>query len=210
MNYWRNLMKITDYFRKINLSTEVIAIIISVISLLVSAIGFYMSSLRSPDLNFVIAPYVKHVVDNASLNEAFFVPLTVINRGAKAGTVLSFDLKVTYLANGETRTYYGQYFTQENSQTDLGDFFTPITLNGYSSTSSTICFYPLGSSQGNLLFGPGVYEFEVTAEVSNVKDEEPTIIKDVFQITVDENMKNVMQKQPDGEYLYPLPIESIN
>ena len=65
-------------------------------------------------------------------------------------------------------------------------------------------------SQGNLLFGPGVYEFEVTAEVSNVKDEEPTIIKDVFQITVDENMKNVMQKQPDGEYLYPLPIESIN
>jgi hypothetical protein len=202
-------MKVKDLFGKIKLSTEVMAIIISVISLFISAMGFYVSSLKSPEISFITAPYIKHVVDNASFNEAFFVPLTIINRGARSGTVLEFDLNVTNRSTRETRTYYGQYFTQENSQTDLGDFFTPITLNGYSSVSYTVCFYPIGMTEGNLFSQEGVYEFEVVAKVSNVRDQDTRTAKNSFQVTVDPNMESAMREQLDGEYIYPLPIENL-
>ena len=194
-------------FRNIKFSTEIIAIVISVISLLISAVGFYVSSLRAPEISFVTAPYIKHVVDNTSFNEAFFVPLTLINRGARPGTVLSFELNVKNQTTGEIRTYYGQYFTQENSPTNLGDFFTPITISGYSATSRTVCFYPLGTVAGNFFSQEGVYEFRVTAEVSNVQDESLQISEDKFQVTVDEGMESVMMEQFDGEYIFLLPIE---
>jgi hypothetical protein len=193
----------------IGLTKEVIAIIISVISFVISTISIYVNNLKSPDISFITAPYIKHVVDNGSLNEAFYIPLTMVNRGARPGTVLSFELKVTYQADGKSQIYYGQYFTQENSQTNLGNFFTPITLYGYSSESFTVCFYPLGIMEGNFFSQTGVYEFEIVGMVTNVKNESSKPISNHFRITVDEAMLDVMQAQPDGEYLYPLPIESL-
>jgi hypothetical protein len=204
-----NTQKAKNHFGNIRISTEIIAIVISVISLLISAVGFYVSSLRAPEISFVTAPYIKHVVDNASLNEAFFVPVTIINQGARPGTVLSFELSVTNQTTEATRTYYGQYFAQENSPTDLGDFFTPITLGGSSSTSRTVCFYPIGTVSGNFLSQKGVYEFQVIAQISNVQNQSSQISEDKFQITVDEGMASAMRAQSDGEYIFPLPIEPI-
>jgi len=175
----------------------------------ISTVSVYVSSLKSPDLNFITAPYIKHVVDDGSLNEAFYVPLTIVNRGARPGTVLSFELNVTHQPSGESRTYYGQYFTQDNSQTTLGDFFTPITLNGYSSVSNTVCFYPIGTLEGNFFSLTGKYEFEVIGTVTNVKNETSKSTSNQFRITVDEEMVNEIQEQFDGEYIYPLPIEDV-
>jgi hypothetical protein len=202
-------MKVKDYFRSIKISAEMLAISISVISLLISAISFYISSLQPPKISFVTAPYIKHVVDNASLNEAFFIPITILNRGARSGTVLSFELTVTNVTSGETRTYHGQYFTQEGSQTTLGDFFTPISLNGFSSTSYTVCFYPIGTVAGNIFSQAGVYQFEVIAGILNTKNEIQQSTANTFQVTLDQNMESVILEQPDGEYIYPLPIENL-
>lgn len=193
----------------IRFSAETIAIIISVISLIVSAVGFYFSSLKPSDISFISAPYIKHVVDDASFNEAFYIPLTIVNRGARPGTVLSFEIGLTVQTTGEKRTYYGQYFTQDNSHTQLGDFFTPITINGYSSASYTVCFYPLGTTAGNLFSQEGEYKFVVAAKVSNVTDEVPITTENTFRIIVDRGMEQLMKKQIDGEYPFSLPIELI-
>ena len=147
--------------------------VISVISLLYLPLSFYFSSLKPSDISFISAPYMKHVVDDASFNEAFYIPLTIVNRGARPGTVLSFEVRVTMQTTGEKRTYYGQYFTQDNSHTELGDFFTPITINGYSSASYTVCFYPLGTMAGNMFSQEGEYKFVVAAKVSNAINEVP-------------------------------------
>ncbi len=202
-------MSLKGIFAKNKLTNKSIAIIISVISLLVSLIGFYFSNLKPPKISFVTAPYIKQVVDDGSLNEAFFIPLTIVNRGAQPGTVLSFELNVANQTRGESRTYYGQYFAQENSQASLGDFFTPITLAGYSSASYTICFYPIGTVVGNLFSKEGVYEFEVVGKITNVKDQASIITENQFKITVDATMANIMDSQPDGEYIYPLVIEDF-
>jgi hypothetical protein len=44
------------------------------ISFAVSIISFYTGSLKAPDLHFYTAPYIRHVVDSGSRNEAFLFP----------------------------------------------------------------------------------------------------------------------------------------
>lgn len=187
---------------------EFIAIFIAVTSCLLSTATLYVNNLTAPNINIVTAPYIKHVVDNQSFNEAFFVPLTLINRGARPGTVLSFELTVTYAATGGQETYFGQYFTEPNSQQNIGPFFTPITLNGHSSQSQTVCFYPVGEDSGNFFDLPGAYSFAVTGTVANVRGGETETIASAFTVRVDEAMTAAMDAQPDGEYIFPLPIET--
>jgi len=117
-------------------------------------------------------------------------------------------LSVKHLPSGAKETYFGQYFTQDNSQTNIGAFFTPITLNGYSSASYTVCFYPLGKRPGNFFSQKGLYEFQVLGKVANTRDEAAKTTLSTFRIEVDPAMLAVMQSQPDGEYIYPLAIQA--
>lgn len=188
------------------MTRDVLAVLISVVSFFISTISVYVNNLKAPDLVVITAPYVKQVVDDQSLNEAFFIPITAVNRGARPGTLLSFELTITYVASGEKQVLFGQYFTQGDSQSLIGPFFTPMTLNGYSSQSATICFYPVGQQTGNFLSRTGLYEFEIRSQTANVRGDSEKMVADQFQIVVDEEMSRVMQLQPDGEYVFPIPI----
>lgn len=188
------------------LTKEVVAVVVSIVSFVVSIVSFYTASLKAPDLYFYTAPYIRHIVDSGSLNEAFYIPLTLANRGARQGTLVSVDLAVTYLPDGSQRRYFGQYFAQDNTQDLVGGFFTPLTLNGYSSDSRTVCFYPLGAQSGNFFAREGDYEFTLIGAAANVRGAADRAISDSFRVTVDAGMLAVMQSQPDGEYIFPIPV----
>jgi hypothetical protein len=187
---------------------EVIAVVVSLVSFLVSIASYYATSLKAPDLAFYPAPYIRHVVDGQSLNEAFFIPITLVNRGARAGTLVSVDLLVTYLPDGVQKRYYGQYFAQDNAQDLIGGYFTPINLPGNSSASNTVCFYPLGASAGNLFSRSGEYEFSLSGRLANVRNQGVQAITTTFRITVDDKMAAAMQAEPDGEYRFPIPVKN--
>lgn len=198
-------------FKRINLKSiggpkEIIALSISIISFFISTSTLYQTRLRAPDLSFTTAPYIKHVVDNQSGNEAFFIPITITNRGAKPGTLLSFELLVSHQPSGETRTYYAQYRTQLNSHSNIGEFFTPITLYGQSSVSQTICFYPIGQRAGNFFSQEGEYTFRITSQVANVRGHTSLASTSAVTISVSTDMLALMTSQPDGEYPYPLAV----
>jgi hypothetical protein len=191
------------------LTKELIAVIVSVVSFAVSVVGFYTGSLKAPDLRFYTAPYIRHVVDSASRNEAFFVPLTLANRGARPGTILSLELTVVYLPDGSERRFFGQYFAQDNTQDMVGGFFTPLTLNGYSAEARTVCFYPQGSQPGNFFARAGEYEFRLRGLSANVRGAADRPVTETFHVRVDDGMVAVMQSQPDGEYVYPIATERV-
>ena len=186
---------------------DALAIVISIISFIISSVNVYVTNLKAPDLSIVVAPYVNHIVDNSSLNESFFLPLTVVNRGAKPGSLLSFELNVTYLPTGNHETYYGQYFAQEDQPENPGAFFAPMNLEGYSAISRTVCFYPLGERQGNFFNQMGAYEFTVTGTTANVRGEARKRIIQEFRIELTQDMYDQMQVEPDLEYPYPIRIE---
>ena len=189
---------------------EALAIVISIISFVISTVNVYVTNLKSPDLSMIVAPYVRHIVDNTSLNESFFIPLTVVNQGAKPGSLTSFELVVTYLPTGEQETYYSQYFAQKDNSELLGSFFSPINLAGYSSAGRTVCFYPLGTRRGNFFAETGTYEFTITGVAANVRGRPQKSITQVFRIDLTQEMSNQMQQTPDLEYPYPIPVEVIN
>ncbi len=189
------------------LTTELFPITISIISLLLSSFNLYVDYLKSPDISFVVAPYISHVVDASSGNEAFFIPVTVINRGAQPGTVLSFDLTVMHLPTQRQIDYGAQYYAQEGDVSTGEHLFTPMSLQGYSTDSQTVGFYPVGSRQGNFFSATGVYEFQVHAAVTNVKNQYRKEVSQVFRISLTDEMFAVMQSRLDSEYPYPMKIE---
>jgi hypothetical protein len=189
-------------------ATEFFPIGISIFSLLLSVFNLYVNYLKSPDINFVIAPYVTQVVDTGSRNEAFFIPVTVVNRGARPGTVLSFKLVIDREPDNRQADYYAQYYGQQNNALLVGNFFTPLSLSGYSSISNTICFYPPGSRFGNFFTGTGLYKFQVTAVVANVQGSSQRTIIQTFQVHLTDEMAALMKSRTDGEYPYPIPVEA--
>ncbi len=189
---------------------EVLAIVISIISFIISTVNVYVTNLKAPDLSMIVAPYMRQVVDDISLNEAFFIPLTVVNQGAKPGSVLSFELVATYLETGEQATYYAQYFSNTNNPELLGRFFTPINVAGYSTDGQTLCFYPLGEREGNFFARTGTYAFSITGIAANVKGQSRGRMVQDFRVELTQPMYNQMQREPDLEYRYPIRIEAGN
>lgn len=185
-------------------SREAIAVVISIVSFLISVIGFYVNSLKPAEIRLITGPYIRHVVDDVSLNEAFFVPLTVVNTGARSGTVMAITLIVQHDESNEMRTYYGQYFAAESGNAELGGFFTPVSIEGNSSKSFTVAFYPLGEENGNLFDTLGFYQFEVNATVTSMSGRGSKPVYELIQVYLDEGMLEVIRSQPDGEYVYPL------
>jgi hypothetical protein len=190
------------------IGTKIFPIVLSIISLLLSTFNLYVNSLRAPNMSFTVAPYVSHVVDNNSGNESFFIPLTAINRGARAGTILSFELTVTYLPTQKQARYYGQYYAQPEEQKVIGDSFSPMTIQGYSTDSKIICFYPQGLQVGNLFAEAGEYQFEVNAFAANINGSSQKNIIQSFRITLTDEMVAVLKGTPDGEYPFPIRIEA--
>lgn len=189
---------------------EALAIMISIISFVISTVNVYVTNLKAPDLSMMVAPYIRQIVDDQSLNEAFFIPVTIVNQGAKTGSLTSFELEITYLPTGEQETYFGQYFAQADNSELLGSFFSPLNLAGNSSLGRTVCFYPIGKGNGNFFAQPGTYEFTLRGAAANVKGKPQRDIIQVFSIELTEDMFNQMQQSPDLEYPFPMRIEVID
>jgi hypothetical protein len=186
---------------------NLVALTISVIALSVSIANLYMASLRAPHVEVRVAPYIRHGIDDTSGNEAFFIPLTMANSGARPTSILSLELYIRHVPTGDEKTLYGQYFAENLAI--LGEFFTPIALPGYSDVSRTVAFYPLGARTDRLFESPGVYVFQLTALVTDVGGPSGTEVLQLeeFSINLSAQQSAAIQEDPEFEYQFPLAIE---
>lgn len=171
------------------LVTKLFPIGISLVALFLSTFNLYINYLKSPEISFVVAPSIIHLVDNDSSNETFFIPLTMINRGARPGTVTAFELTVTHLPTQKQANYFGQYYAKKDEQKTTGDLFSPVTLDGYSTSSNTVCFYPIGARAGNFFAEAEAYEFTLTAVIANVRNEFQKSLPRTFRITLTDDSR---------------------
>jgi hypothetical protein len=132
----------------LNLLQEVLVMnashIVSAIALLFSGYSLWETSLKRSDLKVFVAPVIRYASPYQNTNfEVFAVPVTIMNAGARTGTIMSMSLDVTDPANKLSKRFYSADFGQwsiEKSRT--GDFrpFAPIPLPGRSSYSEVILF----------------------------------------------------------------------
>ena len=110
----------------------------------VSGYNFWHTSLRQPVLRAFVPPVMRYASPyQNSIFEVFEVPLTIVNEGARTGTVLSLNLQVTNV-KGISKHFYSAGLGSWSMGKVRGEGlspFTPISLPGRTSHSAVILFY---------------------------------------------------------------------
>jgi hypothetical protein len=139
------------------------AAVVSAFALLFSGFSFYESSMRNAELSIYVPPQIQYADPDSpdSPFEVFAVPVTFVNDGARTGAVTAIDFFVTNLRSGETKTFYAANVGTWGT-TPLAAF-TPISLPGKESYSTTVQFFPReGEAVPRILdLEPGQYRFKL-------------------------------------------------
>src|SRR5262245_21094678 len=120
--------------------------IFSAIALLASGYSLWHTTLKRSELSTFVAPVIRYASPYQNSNfEAFCIPLTIANDGARSGTVLALQLTVTDPQKNLSKRFYSANFGEwsiEKAQT--GDFhpFASTVLAGGTTRTETIIFHP--------------------------------------------------------------------
>jgi hypothetical protein len=119
--------------------------ILAGIALVVSLYGPWHSSLKRSELTVFVAPIIRYASPYQNSNfEAFCIPQTIANEGARTGTVLSMRLTVADPQSNLSKRFYSADFGEWSiERAQKWDFrpFAPIVLAGHSSHTETIIFH---------------------------------------------------------------------
>jgi hypothetical protein len=113
------------------------AFILSLVSLAFSATSLYVTVLERPRLTIFAGCNWQYGRGPGSFDEYFVVPLTVVNDGARGGTVLAFELVVD--KDGSPGSFAGN-FTLDSFSDQKRQLFAPLAIAGHESASSAIVF----------------------------------------------------------------------
>ncbi|MDZ4842715.1 MAG: hypothetical protein SH859_11340 [Hyphomicrobium aestuarii] len=137
---------------QVNPSGGSLALIISVIALVFSAVSLYESFFKQPHLHLNIAPTWHYARGEATGDEELIVPLTLTNTGARDATILSIDL--TLEKQTGQRRFQSTYRINDGLSTRA--FLTPAPVPGKASSSAIIIFTS-ASMATPLVDAAGVY-----------------------------------------------------
>jgi len=151
------------------------SIFFSSIALLFSVYSVWETSLKRSALTVFVAPVIRYAspYQNSSF-EAFAIPITITNSGARVGTVMALALEVSDPANSASKRFFGADLGQWSiEKARKGDFqpFAPIPLPGRSSHTDTIIFHPRSEETvQQIVQAPGRFQFTLTLDVALSED----------------------------------------
>ncbi len=139
------------------------AALLSALALCFSGLSFYESVLKTSSLEVYVPPVIHYARDQGGDVELFAIPLTVVNSGARTGTVLNLELDVENLrtdAELKQKRYYSAFIGEHAVKDDeISRSFAPLSLAGRSTFSDTVRFYPMGNPLPKLVDDAGDYRF---------------------------------------------------
>lgn len=146
--------------------------VISVFALGFSAISLWVTTLKQPEVSVFVPAVVQYAAPyNNSNFEVIAVPLTLVNDGARTGTVLGMTLAVTHPKTGDTKRFYAADFgrwSMDRTRSGAYTPFAPISLAGRSSRSESVLFYTRGETEKpqQIVRDLGAYRFQLTIELA--------------------------------------------
>ncbi len=144
-----------------------LATIVSAFAFAFSAVSFYETVLKMPKLSVHVAPVIQYGRDGDV--EVFAVPVTLVNEGARTGTVLAMTLDVSDPASGRVKSYYSAFFGDHPQKTDTTNrSFAPLSVIGRATFSDTIRFYAKGHPLPRLIDDKGDFRFTLTLHTADV------------------------------------------
>jgi hypothetical protein len=138
--------------------------IISGIALLFSGYSLWETSLKQADLDVYVTGVISYVRDTTADKyiqpsggfEVLAVPVTIANRGAREGAVLSLQLDAKNAKTGLTARFAGTYMVDAAYFISTGAErpktpFSALVIAGRSAWTGTVLFYPVSYSNGKAL-----------------------------------------------------------
>jgi hypothetical protein len=145
---------------------------ISVLALGFSGFSLWETSLKHPDISAFVPAVIQYSSPGQNSNfEVISVPLTLVNDGARTGTVLALDLAVTDPRTGLTKRFYAADFgrwSMDRTRSGAYQPFAPISLSGRSSRSESVLFYTRGDGEkpAQLIREVGPYVFKLSIQLA--------------------------------------------
>jgi hypothetical protein len=141
------------------------------IAVAVSGYSLWQTALRRAELQVFVPPLIRYASPyQNSIFEVFEIPLTVLNEGARTGTVLSLDLEVSNPQTRASKQFYSAGLGPWSMAKVHGEGlipFTPFSLAGRTSQSATILFYAREDSRvRQIAEGPGHYQFALSLQTA--------------------------------------------
>jgi hypothetical protein len=146
--------------------------LISSVALAFSGFGLWETALKQADVSVHVPAVVHYSSPYTNSNfEMIAIPVTLVNDGARTGTVLGIDLAVTDPRTNETKRFYAADFgrwSMERTRAGAYQPFAPISLAGRSSRSESVLFHTRGDGEKppQLIRELGAYRFTLTVQLA--------------------------------------------
>lgn len=153
-----------------------IAAVVSAVALMFSAYSLWETSLKQADVAVFVPPVIQFSAPYQNSNfEMVAVPVTLVNEGARTGSVLSMELAITDPRTSATKLFYAAdigNWSMERARSRAFTPFAPMSLAGRTSRTETVIFYTRGEDQkpNEILRETGPYTFTLTLEVAENTD----------------------------------------
>ncbi len=152
-----------------------LATVFSALALGFSGFSFYESVLKVAELEVYVPPVIHYARDAGGDIELFAIPITILNDGARTGTVLSMDLAVEDLKEKKTKLYYSAYLGEHPRASETAQrAFAPASISGKATYSETVRFYPVGNPLPKLVQDAG--QFRLTLKLNTARPANPDLI----------------------------------
>lgn len=144
------------------------------IALATSLYSVWQTALKRADLVAFVPPTIRYASPYQNTNfEIFEVPVTILNQGARSGTILAMELTVEKAGTGQVKRFYAAGLDQWNLESARSGFrpFMPIALAGRTSRSRTILFQSRNDETiAQVIAGDGDYTFTLSLETALSRD----------------------------------------
>lgn len=131
--------------------------------------------MQGPDLEIYVPPTIHYARDGGGDVELFAIPLTIVNDGARTGTVLSIELEVENPKENKTKRYYSAFLGEHPRDANaLNRQFAPLSIPGRGVFAETVRFYPAGNPFPKLIEEQGEYQFRL--KLNTATPLEPSIL----------------------------------
>ena len=142
-----------------------LATVVSAFAFAFSGVSFYETVMKQPQLALYVPPVLHYGQDGGGDVELFAIPITISNEGARSGTVLSMELSAENVKTKAQLRFYSAYFGDHPRVPDQTPrAFAPLSIQGRSTFSDTIRFYPVGKVRPFVLEDAGDVQFTLTLQ----------------------------------------------
>ncbi len=148
---------------------------ISAIALVGSVVSMWETTIKQAELRLHVSDNIYFTRDPYGSYEVLIIPVTLSNRGARDGTVLTLALDVKNLTSNQSKRFKSTFAADPSWFSGRDDLtanlrrpkvpFAPVSVAGHGAFTGTLLFYPVDDPEKRVVDAKSKIEMTMTAGV---------------------------------------------